>query len=884
MACRAAQRRRARAALPPAARPRGRDAALLRRAAAVNQKDVDTFERLALGLLEPGAAVRSRRRAAGAPDTVSRRRVSRVRSASAARRRRRARAARAAARDSRRRARTGTSWSRSATARAIRHGLVAGRLGSAGARCPASSGSTSCHRRARWPARSTSGCTSLLPGIEEVRASIRRRRRPRRAAAGACRRTATLVHVARDREEEVAGFARRVKARRARRDAGAASIARRSSCTSRCRTSTWRARCCARPACRARCSTRCRSRPSRARPRSTWCCSAVGTELRARPGDRAAAVAAFPLWRVDGERLAARDVAALDRALAEHGVSRRPACAAGAGGARGRRGRRVERRQRAAARPARAARSLRRRRRARRRCARAAAGRPTTCDVLLAFLDRARAPSPGPDDPLRARQLRARGAILGTLAGAARRVRALRPEPRRRSTTRARRLPPLDRGADVRAAHRRRRRARRRRRQRAVRRLRRRAAGRPGRGRVAGRSAPQHLLFAVRPARARLAGRAGAARRRARRVRRPAAPAGARASSVSTFPLEADALVSAVAAARRAGARGTRRGRGAAARRRGSSSTRRWASTRCDRDALEPWPRALGRAAAAERPAAREHRGSAARPPAIARAAYSLSALERYQDCPFKFFAADVLRLEEPPEDESALSPRARGRFVHEVLQRFFEAWDRAGLGPITADTLDRRARRSFAAVAEPLLAALRRRRRRARAHAAVRLGHLAGRRRHRAGARGGARRPNRSSSAGSSTGSRASSRSGAGRRARWRCAAWPIGSTCCAGRRLRVIDYKSGRGADAEARAAGARSTRCARRSGWRRATAPPGRCDEAAYVALGGPSARSCRSSRRASHDADERAGRGARAGCMDVLDGIARGEFPPRPLETR
>ena len=35
-----------------------------------------------------------------------------------------------------------------------------------------------------------------------------------------------------------------------------------------------------------------------------------------------------------------------------------------------------------------------------------------------------------------------------------------------------------------------------------------------------------------------------------------------------------------------------------------------------------------------------------------------------------------MLRLEELPEDEPALSPRARGRFIHEVFQRFFEAWD----------------------------------------------------------------------------------------------------------------------------------------------------------------------------------------------------------------
>jgi RecB family exonuclease len=89
------------------------------------------------------------------------------------------------------------------------------------------------------------------------------------------------------------------------------------------------------------------------------------------------------------------------------------------------------------------------------------------------------------------------------------------------------------------------------------------------------------------------------------------------------------------------------------------------------------------------------------RPPA-----YSLSALERYQDCPFRFFASDVLRLEEAPEDEPSLSPRARGRFIHEVFQRFFEAWDARGGGTITPDSLGD-ARRLFEDVAAPLLARL---------------------------------------------------------------------------------------------------------------------------------------------------------------------------------
>ena len=84
----------------------------------------------------------------------------------------------------------------------------------------------------------------------------------------------------------------------------------------------------------------------------------------------------------------------------------------------------------------------------------------------------------------------------------------------------------------------------------------------------------------------------------------------------------------------------------------------------------------------------------------------SLTALERYQDCPFKFFAADVMRLEEIPEDEQVLSPKARGRFIHEVFQRFFDAWDRRGGGALTSDQMDD-ARALFETTAAPLLAQL---------------------------------------------------------------------------------------------------------------------------------------------------------------------------------
>ncbi len=86
--------------------------------------------------------------------------------------------------------------------------------------------------------------------------------------------------------------------------------------------------------------------------------------------------------------------------------------------------------------------------------------------------------------------------------------------------------------------------------------------------------------------------------------------------------------------------------------------------------------------------------------------AWSLSALERYQDCAFKFFAADVLKLEEAPQDEDGLSPRTRGRFIHEVFQQFFAAWDAGAGGTITAERIDE-ARALFAGVADPLLARL---------------------------------------------------------------------------------------------------------------------------------------------------------------------------------
>jgi len=83
---------------------------------------------------------------------------------------------------------------------------------------------------------------------------------------------------------------------------------------------------------------------------------------------------------------------------------------------------------------------------------------------------------------------------------------------------------------------------------------------------------------------------------------------------------------------------------------------------------------------------AAEYHGSAGSAPARV---WSVSAIETYLDCPFKFFAQHVLRLEEEPEDEEVMDPRRQGQFVHEVFEAFFREWQSAGHRAITPDTLD---------------------------------------------------------------------------------------------------------------------------------------------------------------------------------------------------
>ena len=256
--------------------------------------------------------------------------------------------------------------------------------------------------------------------------------------------------------------------------------------------------------------------------------------------------------------------------------------------------------------------------------------------------------------------------------------------------------------------------------------------------------------------------------------------------------------------------------------------------------------------------------------------ALSLSALERYQDCPFKFFAADVLRLEEAPEDETMLSPRARGRFIHEVFERFFEAWDSRGHGAITYGRLDE-ARALMREVAETHLARL------PAADAAIERTRLFGS----AISRGMAdvvlehevehpanviarlleHRFEGEFALGSAD----------GRRARLKGVADRI--DLLEGHRLRVFDYKSGsapnprRALQVPIYALSAQEQLTARdREAWA--------IDEAAYLAFTGkrsyvPIVSPGGSARENPLDA-------ARERLFEITDGIAAGAFPPRPYE--
>jgi RecB family exonuclease len=82
---------------------------------------------------------------------------------------------------------------------------------------------------------------------------------------------------------------------------------------------------------------------------------------------------------------------------------------------------------------------------------------------------------------------------------------------------------------------------------------------------------------------------------------------------------------------------------------------------------------------------------------------WSVSALETYLGCPFKFFAQHLLRLDEEPDDEEVMDPRRQGQLLHDVFEAFFARWQRDGRGAITPGNLDD-ARAMFTAAVDHIL------------------------------------------------------------------------------------------------------------------------------------------------------------------------------------
>jgi RecB family exonuclease len=84
----------------------------------------------------------------------------------------------------------------------------------------------------------------------------------------------------------------------------------------------------------------------------------------------------------------------------------------------------------------------------------------------------------------------------------------------------------------------------------------------------------------------------------------------------------------------------------------------------------------------------------------------SVSRLERYMKCPFQFYVANVLQVREEPEDETSRSPLERGRFLHELFETFFHEWQTRGHGRITGQDIGE-ARALFEQLAGPALSSL---------------------------------------------------------------------------------------------------------------------------------------------------------------------------------
>jgi RecB family exonuclease len=67
---------------------------------------------------------------------------------------------------------------------------------------------------------------------------------------------------------------------------------------------------------------------------------------------------------------------------------------------------------------------------------------------------------------------------------------------------------------------------------------------------------------------------------------------------------------------------------------------------------------------------------------------YRVSRVDRYLDCPFKYFSESVLGLPEEREEMSGLTPLERGILVHALFEEFYRTWQQDGRGTITDESL----------------------------------------------------------------------------------------------------------------------------------------------------------------------------------------------------
>jgi RecB family exonuclease len=85
---------------------------------------------------------------------------------------------------------------------------------------------------------------------------------------------------------------------------------------------------------------------------------------------------------------------------------------------------------------------------------------------------------------------------------------------------------------------------------------------------------------------------------------------------------------------------------------------------------------------------------------------YRISSVDRYVNCPFKYFSESVLGLPEEREESSGLTPLERGTLVHTLFEQFYRAWQQQGRGAITPATLPQ-AQELFGELARAALASL---------------------------------------------------------------------------------------------------------------------------------------------------------------------------------